>query len=372
MANDISLIILSGGNSTRFGQNPKKQWINIKDEPLWLFVVNRFKKNYSFDKIVVVGSKDELNYMSNFCCDIDMVASGQTRQKSIQNAITHISTKYVMISDTARCCFAKKVVKNLIKNHLKADCIVPTIDINDTIVYNYEYINRDKTKLVQTPQLSNTALLKKAISSDIDYTDESSAIKANDGKLLYIKGDKKSHKITTKNDIKKIDCLKKPSKKVLVGFGYDIHKFINNKPLYLCGVKIDSQFGLQAHSDGDVAIHSVIDAIIGAIGAGDIGDFFPDNDNKYKDISSVKLLEYIVLFVSKTGFEIVNIDMTIVAQIPKISPHKKQLRYSLSKILKIKPNHINIKATTNEQIDTIGDSKAICVYCVANLKYSKV
>ncbi len=372
MASDVSLVILSAGNSTRFGFKPKKQWLYVGDQPLWLYVAKKFRKIYKFDKIIITADKDELNYIKNFCDDFDIVVGGDTRQNSINNAIKHINTKYVMISDMARCCVPQKIVKNLLKNRQKAHCVVPVLDVCDTVVYKNNYIDRTHIKLIQTPQISNTKELAKAISKRIEFTDESSAIKANGGQILYIKGSKKSDKITYKKDIKNKNCLKKPSKKVLVGFGYDIHKFIDGKPMYMCGVKLDTPFGLEAHSDGDVAIHSMIDAIVGAMGAGDIGDIFPDTDKQYKDISSVKLLKQIVCFAYKTGFEIVNIDITIVAQIPKISPHKKLMRQNMAKIIGIKPNHINIKATTNEQLDSIGDQKAICVYSVANLRYRKV
>jgi 2-C-methyl-D-erythritol 4-phosphate cytidylyltransferase/2-C-methyl-D-erythritol 2,4-cyclodiphosphate synthase len=372
MASDVSLILLSAGNSTRFGQKPKKQWSYVANTPLWLYVAKKFQKIYKFDKIVITADKEELDYMCSFADDFDIVCGSDTRQNSIQNGIKNINTKFVMINDIARCCVPKKVVKSLLKHKSLATCVVPTLDISDTVVYQNSYIDREKTFLVQTPQISVTQSLIQAISKGIQYTDESSAIKANGGKVMFVKGSKKSDKITYKKDIKNQSCLKKPDKTALVGFGYDIHQFTQNKPMVLCGVKIDSKFGLLAHSDGDVAIHSVIDAILGAIGAGDIGDFFPDSSQQYKNTNSAKLLQHIVSFATKTGFKIVHIDMTIVAQVPKISPYKKLMRFSMAKILGIKPNYINIKATTNEHIDGIGQNKAMAVYSVANLKYRKV
>lgn len=372
MASDVSLIILSAGDSTRFGQNPKKQWIAVGDEPLWLYVAKRFQKIYNFDKIVITSSKEEMDYKKNFSQDFDIVCGGDTRQNSIQNAIKKIETKYVMISDMARCCVPKKVVLNLLKHRTDAVCVVPTLGISDTLKYENSYIDREKTYLIQTPQISITSKLIQAISKEKQYTDESTAIKADGGTVLYIKGSKKSDKITTKKDIKNKKCLKAQSKKTLVGFGYDIHKIIDDKPMYLCGIKLDTKYGLLAHSDGDVAIHSVIDAIVGAMGAGDIGDFFPDTHIQYENISSAKLLQHIARFATKTGYKIVNIDMTIVAQIPKISPYKSQMRHHMAKLLSTKPNRINIKATTNELLDSVGQSEAIAVYAVVNLRYTKV
>ena len=139
--------------------------------------------------------------------------------------------------------------------------------------------------------------------------------------------------------------------------------------MYLGGVKLPYEFGFKAHSDGDVLIHSIIDALLGAIGAGDIGEFFPDTDPKYKGADSKVLLEYIVNFVKKVGYEIINIDVTILAEIPKINPFKNEIKNSLTKLLNIDKFKINIKATTSERLGFIGRKEAVAVHSVATLKY---
>jgi 2-C-methyl-D-erythritol 4-phosphate cytidylyltransferase/2-C-methyl-D-erythritol 2,4-cyclodiphosphate synthase len=139
--------------------------------------------------------------------------------------------------------------------------------------------------------------------------------------------------------------------------------------MVLGGVKIDSSFGFKAHSDGDVLIHSLIDALLGAAGAGDIGEFFPDTDNKFKNIDSTILLKQIVEFIINIGFEIVNVDITIIAQVPKINPYKKEIKKTLAKLLNLPKFKVNIKATTAEQLGFIGRAEGVAVQSSATLKF---
>lgn len=366
---NITLVVLSAGNSSRFKLKTKKQWLRIENKPLWLFVTDNIVKDNKFDNIIVVGHRDEISYMNNFNDKYKFVAGGDTRQGSIKNAMKYVDTKYLMITDVARCCIPNSVIKNLIANKNKADVIVPILKASDTIVYKNDTINRDEVKIIQTPQLSTTKKLRKALKTDIEFTDESSAIKNIGGKVFYIDGDIESKKLTFGNETNDISCLKKPSKNNFVGFGIDTHKFEKNKQMYLGSVKIDVDYGFKAHSDGDLLIHSIIDAILGAIGAGDIGEFFPDNDPKYKNIDSKILLEYILEFIVNVGYQIINIDLTIIAEQPKINPYKNKIRSEMAKLLNISKQNINIKATTSEKMGFIGRGEGVTVQSIANLKY---
>lgn len=153
----------------------------------------------------------------------------------------------------------------------------------------------------------------------------------------------------------------------MVGIGYDIHKLSINENLILGGIKIDSEKGTIAHSDGDVLVHSIIDAILGAAGLGDIGDHFPDNDIKYKDADSCKLLEIVNGWILEKKMQIVNIDATIILENPKLFSYKTEIKNNLAKILNIHPDRINIKATTNEKQDSIGSNDSIAVYSICQL-----
>ena len=366
---DVTLIVLCAGNSTRFEHKTKKQWIRIDNEPLWLNVTKRLASFSNFAKIIVASHEDELNYMRNFTDDFAFVKGGDTRQKSILNSLQFVTTKYVMISDVARACIPQSVIENLLEQKESADCIVPVLNVTDTVIYETNTINRDEVKLIQTPQLSLTSTLKKALDTTIEFTDESSAIKAINGTIKYIQGSNESKKLTLGNELDELPCLKEPSKNFFTGTGFDIHAFEDNKVMFLGGLKLPYDYGFKAHSDGDVLIHSIIDALLGACGAGDIGEFFPDTDLKYKGIDSKLLLEHIVRFIYNVGYEIVNIDTTIIAQKPKINPFKHEIKNSLAALLNIEKQFINIKATTAEKMGFIGREEGLAVQSIATLKY---
>ncbi|MDD4202527.1 MAG: 2-C-methyl-D-erythritol 2,4-cyclodiphosphate synthase [Candidatus Omnitrophica bacterium] len=152
-----------------------------------------------------------------------------------------------------------------------------------------------------------------------------------------------------------------------IGFGYDIHRFADNRELWLGGIKIPYDKGLLGHSDADVLLHAVCDALLGASGEGDIGKLFPDTDPKYKDISSIYLLEEVVKNVSLKGFVIENIDVTVICEMPKIGPYSQKIEQKISDVLSIDISRINIKAKTNEKIDAIGTGEAIAVHAVCLL-----
>ena len=365
----ITLIVLCAGDSTRFMSHTKKQWLRIGDKPLWLYVTNRLNMCEYFTHIIITANQKELKYMQNFSNEYSFVTGGATRQQSIKNALELVDTKYVMITDVARCCVPLDVIQNLIQHKQKASCIVPILDVTDTVIYQNNTINRKETKLIQTPQLSQTNILKKALDTKIEFTDESSAIKHINKSVFYISGSTKSKKLTFQNELDELQCLKPPSNDNFIGYGIDIHQFEENKIMKLGGVTIDVPYGFKAHSDGDVLIHSLIDALLGAASAGDIGEFFPDNDPQYKNIDSTKLLSYIVDFIAKVGYEIINIDLTIVAEQPKLSKYKQQIKQNLSKILNIPIYKINIKATTSEKMGFIGKKEGVAVLSVANMKY---
>ncbi len=367
--NSCTLVILGAGSSSRFELNVKKQWLRIADEPLWLNTTNRLSQYSNFAKVIVVGHKDELNFMKNFSDDFIYVAGGDTRQESMSNALELIDTTYVMVTDVARSCVPKDVIERLLNSCDQADCIVPTLDVSDTVIYHNNTIDRDSVKLIQTPQLSKTQKLKDALQTSKEFTDDSSAIKENGGTVHYVEGSLKSAKLTFGKELNSVDCLLPPSTDTFVGFGYDIHPFEDGKQMVLGGVNIDSYFGFKAHSDGDVLIHSVIDAILGSIGAGDIGEFFPDTDAKYKNADSKIMLKDIMSFTTNVGYELINVDITIVAQVPKINPYKDQIKTMMASLLNLPKNKVNIKATTAEKLGFIGRSEGVAVQSVVSTKY---
>ena len=365
---DITLILLGAGSASRFTLPPKKQWLWTGNQPLWLKVANEFQEIYKFKDTVIVSSKEDINCMSNFTEHL-LVEGGASRQASLRNALKEVKTPFVLVSDIARCCLDKTMIERVILAKKDKSCVVPTLNVVDTLYLEGSPIDREKTKIIQTPQLSCTTTLNSALDSEVEFTDDSSAVASMGGEIIFVEGSLKAHKLTTVEDLSKMSCLQRPSQRALTGFGIDIHPFEEGKPMVLCGVEMDSSFGFKAHSDGDVAIHALIDALLGASGLGDIGEFYPDTSSTYKGADSKELLLDTVKRLNDLGYVIGNVDLTIIAQTPRLLNYKKAMRFKLAKLLKLTPNLVNIKATTAEKLGWIGRKEGVAVEAVATLYY---
>ncbi len=365
---DITLILLAAGDSSRFKLPVKKQWLRIDHTPLWQYVADQFEKTALFSNIIITSHKNEVAFMEHFC-EYKIVAGGESRQTSLKNALEHVSTPYVLVSDIARACIDTAIIEKLINLKEKADVIVPTLKVTDTVVYQNETINRDNVLRIQTPQLSKCSVLKKALETTEQFTDESSAIVAQGGSRLFTDGSEDAHKITYHHDLLKLPCIHTPSSATLVGNGFDVHAFEADREMVLGGVKIDVDYGFKAHSDGDVAIHALIDALLGAAGLGDIGMLFPDNDDTYKGVDSKELLKETVLKLEQFGLVIINADVTIAAEAPRLSSYKMSMRKILANLLHIPAVRMNVKATTTEKLGFIGRKEGVGVMASATLNY---
>ncbi|PAF43475.1 bifunctional 2-C-methyl-D-erythritol 4-phosphate cytidylyltransferase/2-C-methyl-D-erythritol 2,4-cyclodiphosphate synthase [Helicobacter sp. 11S03491-1] len=364
---------MAAGSSSRFcAQAPahyriKKQWIRLGSLPLWQKVANDFKKIYNFKKIIITACDLDFVYMQKIC-DFEIVLGGKTRWESMQNALEHVQTQAVLISDVARWNLDENVFFNLLEAFDDStDCVAPYLEVPDTAIYKETYIDRTALKLIQTPQLSRTQKLR--CLKNENFTDESSAISANHGKVVYIPGSPKLAKLTYYNDIFALKELPSPSVEIFTGNGFDVHAFEKGKKMVLGGIEIQSDFGFAAHSDGDVALHALSDAILGAIGGGDIGEWFSDEDPQYKLADSKVLLKQIYDFAISIGFQLIHADITIIAQTPKIAPYKSKIHTSIAEILYMDKSRVNIKATTTENLGFIGRKEGIAVMANVNMKF---
>ena len=365
---NTTLILLGAGSSSRFETTVKKQWLYTGETPLWLHVAEHFEKAASFDEIIIVSTLEEIETMKNFA-SYNYVQGGNSRQASLTHALADVKSEYVLVSDIARCCVPADMIHRILDAKEKATCIVPVLPVTDTLYLNNQPIDREKTKIIQTPQLSRTKRLKEALQTETLFTDDSSAIASLGEKVHFVDGSTKAHKLTTLEDLQKVTCLQAPTPKTLTGFGIDIHPFQEGKKMFLCGVPIDVDYGFKAHSDGDVAIHALIDALLGAAGMGDIGELYPDTEDTYAGADSKALLSDTVKRIRAYGFTIGNIDMTIMAEAPKLLPYKDEMKRTLASLLGIRQNFVNIKATTAEKLGFIGRKEGVTVHTVANLTY---
>jgi len=365
-------IILAGGESKRFNSKIPKSYHHYKGKPLLLHSIDKAKNYKKFQKIVLVINKKHKDLIKNLKIkDVKIIEGGVTRAESAHKALKSIKNyniKNVMIHDAARPNFSLKLLYKLDKELKSNDCVVPAIQTSDSIKQKssniIKNIRRDSIYLIQTPQAFNyKTLCGLQNNKSINITDDASLFVRAGKKIKIIKGEINNIKITINSDIKIKNSIK-------YGLGFDVHRLVLNKKLYLGGIKIPSPLGTLGHSDGDPVLHAITDAILGACSMGDIGEKFSDTNKKFKNIRSTILLSEIIKQVKIKGYSINNIDINIITQKPKIKIYKKKIINCIANICEICPSQINIKGKTTEKLGVIGKEKAIACEVIASvIKY---
>ncbi|MBQ9631077.1 MAG: 2-C-methyl-D-erythritol 2,4-cyclodiphosphate synthase, partial [Treponema sp.] len=315
---------------------------------------------------------------------LKFIHGGKTRTESTLFALKSIKTKpdFVLIHDVARPFVSKKIIRNVAKKVVKCNAVAPCIESSDTqkIVNSNgiikEHLKREFTKNIQTPQAFNFEKIleahKKASKDRQVYTDDTEIWARYIGEVATVKGSIENKKITYKSDInmentKAKDASVKAYQTFRVGLGYDLHRLEENRKLILGGITLPSKKGEVAHSDGDVLLHAITDAILGAVAISDIGELFPDTCQKWKDASSKDLLKTAWQKVNEQGWKILNIDCVIKLEEPKFIPYREKVRESIAKILKIDTDQIFVKAKTGEKLGSVGNGLAVEVWCTCLL-----
>ena len=363
-------ILLAAGDGKRFKSKIPKQFTYYKQKEMLFHSIDKAIESKLFKKIVLVINKNHKRYLNKFNTKkIIVINGGNKRYNSAFNALNYLkkfSPKNIYIHDAARPDFSLNLLKKINKILSNNLAVVPALKPKDSVKYinkkNNSNLNRNKVYLTQTPQAFNYKILYKLFKKNSkQITDDASLFINNGFKIKFIKGEKENIKITDSNDIvNKIKNLK-------YGIGFDIHKLKFGKKLFLGGINIPYHSGLQAHSDGDVIIHSIIDSILGAINKMDIGKLFPNNCNKYKNIRSKKMLNKILVVLKKKKHLINNIDINLICEKPKVSKFRNRIIKSLSKLLKIHQNKINLKGKTVEKLGIIGKEKAIAAEVITSV-----
>ena len=361
-------IILGAGKGYRFSQKKPKQYFNYKGKELIQHSIDKALDSKLFKKIIVVVSKKYKKLPRKYVGkEVIFIKGGKNRNDSSLNALKKIKflkPGNVLIHDAARPDFSINLLKKLIKLLKNNTAVIPFINSRDSVKYKIEnkLINLDKNNiyLTQTPQAFRfDNLYNLAINQKLKVSDEAALFLNNNIKVKLILGETNNNKITY------FDDLKIP--KTFYGIGFDIHKLIKNKKLYLGGINIPFHSGLKGHSDGDVILHSVIDSILGAMRKKDIGTFFPDNSNRFKNIRSPKMLKSILQKLENSDFHINNIDINLICEQPKVSIYREKIIKSLSNLLNVDPDLINLKGKTVEKLGIIGKEKAIACEVVCSI-----
>jgi len=376
------LIILAGGNSHRFKSKIGKPYQILAGKSLIEINVIKAHKFKQIKKIIVVyNKKDAKKIKSLKLRNVKLIMGGDNRQQSTFNALKHLikqkEISKVLIHDVARPNFSTKLLGSILRKMRNYRAVVPKIQIQDAIKQiidssKEEYIvgkRRDNLFLTQTPQAFTLKEIYHLHKTNYGkYKDDDISLYMDLNKVKFIEGEKSNFKITDYSDFENLKSIYKSKQNV--GIGFDVHRLVPKRKLYLAGLKIKSKLGTLGHSDGDPVLHSVTDAILGACKMGDIGQMFSDKNKKFKNIRSTILLQKVVEQIKFNGYIINNIDINIITQTPKIKNYQNKMINNIAKLCEISKDQINIKGKTTEKLGVIGKEKAIaCEVICSVIKY---
>ncbi len=369
--NRVIAIIVAAGRGKRLGSSLPKQFLKVRGRTILEMSVEAFEQNKYVDEIFVAANADYCELTEKLCRGFSklkkIVAGGAERQDSVRAALDCLRGEngIVLVHDAARPFVSEAVINAVIEGTADFGAAIPTVPAKDTIRQvdgtGSRTLQRETLACVQTPQGFRISLIKhafeKAQAEGFLGTDDASLVERMGINISMVQGEDANRKITTREDLET---------EIRIGTGYDVHRLVEGRPLVLCGEQIPYEKGLLGHSDADVALHALMDAMLGAAGLGDIGKHFPDTDERYRGISSMKLLQKTAELLREAGYFLGNADITIIAQRPKIAGYIPKMRANIAEIMNCDENKINIKGTTTEKLGFVGReegiaSEAVCI-----------
>lgn len=385
----VAAVIVAGGNGLRAGGGKPKQYQLIGGKPVIWWTLKSFFDHPAISHVqVVVGAGHEALF-AEATTGLQLpplVIGGATRQEScrlgLEACVPFGSTK-VLLHDAARPFVSADMISNVIFELDHASAVIPGLPVADTMKFApggviSKTVDRAAMWLVQTPQGFDFKKIleahRKVVREDISgLTDDAAVAEASGIQVRIIAGDRHNRKLTTSEDVELADAelmqkvfSEKPD--VRTGQGIDFHVFEKGKAVTLCGVAIPHTHKLKGHSDADVALHALTDAILGAIGEGDIGTHFPPSDKQWKNVASSRFVDKAMRFLEARGGVLANVDITILAEAPQISPHIPAMKSVLSPLLQLAADRIAIKATTTEKLGAIGRKEGMAAFAIVTVR----
>lgn len=379
-------LIVAAGSGKRFGTETPKQYARLAGEAVLTHTVRAFVAHDAVDKACVViaeGYEEEYRAAVSGLPPEALfapVTGSTTRQASVRNgleALANQSPDLVLIHDAARPFVSDKLIDDCVAGLGISEGVFAAIPVTDTLRRmgnargGTQTIDRKNLWRAQTPQgFHFNAILdahRKAASKD--YTDDVAVAEAAGLASVVVEDSSENFKVTTRDDLALAEArFGRTNQMTRTGFGYDVHRFERGRPMYLCGVHLaDSQLGLKGHSDADVALHALTDALLGAVGAGDIGEHFPPSDLKWSAAPSHIFVAGAMEEIRKRGGTLVNADITIICELPKIDPVRGAMRTRVAELLGCKEDAVNIKATTTEGLGFTGREEGIAAQAVVSV-----
>jgi 2-C-methyl-D-erythritol 4-phosphate cytidylyltransferase / 2-C-methyl-D-erythritol 2,4-cyclodiphosphate synthase len=383
----IAAVIVAAGQSTRFGG--PKILTTIADVPVIIRTLRSIRAVPGWQSIVLVVNPEIRDSVRDLVDrepgnrEITIIEGGALRQDSVWAGIEAVgNVDIVVIHDGARPLVSPHLIESTIMAVRDgADAAIAAVLVTDTLKRKsgkaIETIDRTDLWRSQTPQAFRMTTLRTSLAEarrrDLTLTDESMAIERTGGQVILVPGDEKNLKLTNPGDAHLMEAIlhgdrKRVSTAPRTGIGYDVHRLVPGRRLMLGGLEIPFDHGLDGHSDADVLLHAIADAILGACAQGDIGRHFPPSDAAYRDISSLVLLERVNEIVAAQGFRVVNIDATIIAEAPQIGPYAEQMQKMIGAALGVEFSAVSVKATTNEGLGFAGRREGIAAMAIATVQ----
>ena len=380
----VTAIVAAAGAGRRLGAAVPKQMLEIGGRSMLERSVAAFQTHPAVGETVVVLPAQLAAvpppWLAARAPRVRIVAGGPRRQDSVANGFDAAdpAAEVLLVHDAARPFVSAAVISRVIDAAAAHGAAIAAVPVSDTVKRSgsgdgdpvvAETISRDGLYLAQTPQGFSRAVLRDAVAlgrSGVEATDEATLAERAGHRVRLVPGAPENVKITTADDLQAA-AGQRVGAAGRIGVGYDLHRLVPGRRLVLGGVEVASETGALGHSDADVVCHAVTDALLGAASAGDIGQHFPDTDAAWKDASSVELLRQVVSLIRGRGFAIVNVDVVVLLERPKLGPYRAQIAATLADALGIAPEAVGVKAKTNEGVDAVGRGEAIAAHAVALL-----
>lgn len=379
---NFNALIAAAGQGTRCGGGLPKQYRVLAGKPLLRHTIEAFIGLPGLQRIkVIIDPAHEKLFLDAIkgLKNIDFVHGGNSRRSSVRNGLSAFSdlkdSDILLIHDAARPMVRRNDIKALLGTLNDNKAATLATPITDTVKYENkkETIARDGLYSLQTPQGFHYGTIKKAHASadpQTEYTDDTGLVSALGIPVKLVQGHKSNFKITTEDDFEMAEKLMMQHEETRTGMGFDVHAFADTPAttVMLCGVSVPHNRPLSGHSDADVGLHALTDAILGSIAAGDIGQHFPPSDNTYKNMDSAVFLRRAVELLQGKGGRIVNLDVTLICEAPKIGPHRHVMEKRIAEIAGIEPQRVSVKATTTERLGFTGRGEGIAAQAIATVR----
>ncbi|SHJ04292.1 bifunctional 2-C-methyl-D-erythritol 4-phosphate cytidylyltransferase/2-C-methyl-D-erythritol 2,4-cyclodiphosphate synthase [Desulfofundulus thermosubterraneus] len=388
---NVFAVVVAAGRSERMGGGVNKQFLPLSGLPVLARSLGVFEEAVPVKGYVLVMAKGEVDRVTRLArrewgCRklLAVVPGGERRQDSVRKGLEALpaEAEIVLVHDGARPLVGVEELVAVASEAARWGAATLAVPVKDTVKeagtdgFVVRTLPRESLWLTQTPQGFRCSLLReahqRAEAEKISATDDASLVEALGHRVKLVPGSYRNIKITTPEDLAVAEALlgieggiSMPFAPLRVGLGYDVHRLVAGRPLILGGVNVPFDQGLEGHSDADVLVHAVMDALLGAAGQGDIGRHFPDRDPQYAGISSLLLLERVGRLLAEKGFAVNNIDAVVVAQAPQLAAYIPSMEFNIARSLNIDAGRINVKATTTEGLGFTGTGEGIAAYAVA-------